>query len=366
MVLMHFVGAPAGDLVESAVPGKQGVALLVLEDHQRFLAGGAGNAHSRHLQAPLGRSGPHVGEVVEIGPLEETLPGVGHFTLHLGLVLGVASPGWVWDEASVLGVLQKPYGEVGMQRVGSYHRCREIVDDQVLRHPAEGSPRRLQAGDHVLQLLPLHGPDEAVPRMTQHDDDGPHRLALARGRVGDHAQPAEVSLGHLPRLRVLHPHRRLASLAPIPLQHKSPQRLVRQLTSLRCQQFMDARHLQPVIGNPAVDLVRPRLQHIFGGCLRLTGTHLANGRQAAQLVLSRNWSVPSDAFLLRRRQVLAHRIPRQPSACRNLPLTVSRLPAAYDFSYFHSGDLPVRHRCTSKMKCGDGRPSASQSGLMTL
>ena len=61
MVLMDGVGAPVGDLVGDAVPGDQGVAFLVLEDHQGLLAGGPVDAHPSHLQAPSGRGGADVG-----------------------------------------------------------------------------------------------------------------------------------------------------------------------------------------------------------------------------------------------------------------------------------------------------------------
>ena len=92
-------------------------------------------------------------EPVEISALEEALPDVLHIPLHFGLVLGVARPRRIGDEAPVLGVLQKPLGEVGMQRVGAHHCGGEIIDHQVLGHSTEESPRRLQSGDDVLQLL---------------------------------------------------------------------------------------------------------------------------------------------------------------------------------------------------------------------
>ena len=38
MVPMDHVGAPLGDVIGRGVPGKQGVALLILENHQRLLA----------------------------------------------------------------------------------------------------------------------------------------------------------------------------------------------------------------------------------------------------------------------------------------------------------------------------------------
>ena len=41
---MDGVGAPVGDVIGHAVPGEQGMAFLVLEDHQGFLAGGAAAA----------------------------------------------------------------------------------------------------------------------------------------------------------------------------------------------------------------------------------------------------------------------------------------------------------------------------------
>ena len=37
-----------------------------------------------------------------------------------------------------------------------------------------------------------------------------------------------------------------------------------------------------------------------------------------------------------------------------------------DLLYPHSVNLPIRHRCTSTSKCGNGRRYGSQSGLMAL
>ena len=112
-----------------------------------------------------------------------------------------------------------------------HHGSGEIVDDQVLGHAAKEGPRRFQTGDHVRQLLLLHGPDEAVAGVAEHDDHGPHRLAFARGRVGDHAQPAEVGLGHLTGRRVCHPHRGLAAPPPVAIDDETAQRRVRHLAS---------------------------------------------------------------------------------------------------------------------------------------
>ncbi len=342
------------------------MTLLVLEYHQGLLTGGAVDAHAGHLQTPSGRGGADVGEVVEIGALVETLPGVGHLALDLGLVLGMALARRVRDEAPALGIFQEAPGENGMERIRTHHGGGEIVDDQILGHPTEESPRRLQTGDHVRKLLLLHGPDEAVAGVAQHDDHGPDRLALAGGRIGDHAQAAEIGLGHLSRRRVRHAHRGLAASPPVAVHDETAQRRVRHLATPHGQQLVDAGHLQAVFGDPLVDLVRPRLQQVLPGRRCRTWPHLTNRRQTAQLVLSGNRSVPGNSLGLRRRQVLPHRIPRQPGARRDPPLTVSRLPTADDLFYLHPGNLSIRHRCTSTSKCTNGRRCGSQSGLMAL
>ena len=53
-------------------------------------------------------------------------------------------------------------------------------------------PSRLQSGDDVFQFLAEGGPDEAVPGVGQHHDQGPRRAAAARLRVLDQTQTAEV------------------------------------------------------------------------------------------------------------------------------------------------------------------------------
>ena len=347
VVGMHLEGAPVGDLVGFPVPGEQGVAFLLLEYQEGLAAGGAVDAPAGHLPAPPGGLGPDVGQAVEAGPLEEALPGVGHAPLHLGLVFGVAHPGRIGEEAPALGVLQKAPGQHRIQRVRSHHGGGEVVDDQVPGHAAEEGPGRLQSGDDFGERLLVHGPEEAVAGMAQHDDHGPDQLALSRGRVRNQAQAPEVGLGHLPRRGVLHAHRGTAQTGPAAPDDESPQGLVGHPAAASRQQLVDAGQLQPVPGEPLVDLVRPRFQQIVGGCNHPARAHLPDGRQTAQLLLAGNRPIPGDALRLRPRQVLGHRVPRQPGALRNLPAALSRLPAADQFSYFHSGNLPVRHRCTS-------------------
>ena len=140
MVLVHFDLAPVGDLVGFAVPGKQCLALLVLEDQQRLPASGAVDAQTGHLKAPAPGLIPDIGQLPELAALEEAFPDVGHATLHLGLVLEVAGPGRIGDKSPVLGVSQEAPGEGGVQGVGHRHSRRAIVDDQVAGNATEKCP----------------------------------------------------------------------------------------------------------------------------------------------------------------------------------------------------------------------------------
>ena len=366
MVRMHRGITPVGDVVGLTVPGQQGVALFLLKDHQWQPPRGAVDPLASHLDAPPPRFGPHVAQPVEIAALEEALPHVLHAPLHFGLVLGAPDASGVGDETAVLRVFQKAPGEARVQRIGSRHRGRTIVDHQVTGNAAEESPRRLQASDDVLQRLPVGRPDKAVPRVAQHDDQRPHRFPAARRWVRNHPQPAEVHLRHFSRWSVLHAHRGLAAALPVALQDEAAQRRIRYPAAPDFQQLPNAGHLQPVPSEPLENLVGPRLQQVLSGRLHLPRPHLADGRQHAQLLLGGSRTVLSYARALGGRDVLGNGISRQAGAHRNLALAISSLPASDDVLYLHSGYLPVRHRCTSKSKCGNGRRCGSQSGLMTL
>ena len=102
------------------------------------------------------------------------------------------------------------------------------------------------------------------------------------------------------------------------------------------QQFLDAGHLQPVNGEPLVDLVGPGRQPLLSGRPRLPRTGAADACQAAELFLIRAGPVPGYPQRLRRHDVLAHRIFRQPRTQGYVAPAVSRLPAPDHFRYFHS------------------------------
>ena len=92
MVGVDLGRAPVGHLVWLCVPLSERVALLIPEDYQGLLAGGAVGPLSGHLQAPTPGFRPHVREARELPSLEEPLPHVGHPTFHAGLVPRVSHP----------------------------------------------------------------------------------------------------------------------------------------------------------------------------------------------------------------------------------------------------------------------------------
>jgi len=287
MIEVHLGGAPVGDLVGRAVPREQGIALLRFEDRQRQSTGGAVHPLPGDLPAPAHRCLAHGGYVCERFALEEALTHIRNGALHLGLVLRVTNAGRIGDEPTALRILQEAAGEPGMQRVGTRHRGRAVVDDQVAGNTAEECPRRLQPCDHVLQLLGVGRPDEAVPRMAQHHHQGPDRAAATALLVHDEAQTPEVHLRHLPRCARLHPNRPRGALPPATANQVAQQGRIRHPDTTRAQQLLDARQLQTLSLQPPVYLVRPWVQQLLSRRRWMTRARLADRRQSAQLLLHR-------------------------------------------------------------------------------
>ena len=173
---MNFGSAPIGGLVGLAIPRSQRLPFLFLKDLQRLLSGGAMDPPSGDIPTPAGRLIPEVGQVPELPSLEEALPHVLDAPLDVGLVPGVTHPCRIGDEAPVLGVFKEATGQPGVQRVGAGHRGGEVVDNQVPGDASEELPGPFKAGDHLLQSLAACGPDEAVPGVGQHHNQGPHRV----------------------------------------------------------------------------------------------------------------------------------------------------------------------------------------------
>ena len=198
--------APVGHLVGLPVPGGEQRALLLLEDLERAFAGRPVDALPRHLQAPAPGGGAHLGEVPELGALEEALAHVGDAALDARLVAGPAHACRVADEAALAGVLEEAPREARVQRVGHGHGGREVVDDEVAGHALEERPGRLQTLDYRVQPLAGGRPDEAVPRVAPDHDQRPDRAAAAALGVAEVAEAAEVQLRDLARRPVLHAH----------------------------------------------------------------------------------------------------------------------------------------------------------------
>ena len=94
-------GTPMGDLVGLAVPGGQGLAFLITEDHQGLTPGGAVDPLSGDITTPACRFFPEVGQVPELPAHDEALPHGLDAPLPVGLVLGLSHPGGVGYEAPV-------------------------------------------------------------------------------------------------------------------------------------------------------------------------------------------------------------------------------------------------------------------------
>ena len=108
MVLVDLGKAPVGDLIGLAVPGRQGLALLVQEDLQGLGAGGAVDAHSGDVAAPALGLISGIGQILELAALEEPFPGVLDPPLDYGLVFRVTHPGGISEVAACWEDSRKP------------------------------------------------------------------------------------------------------------------------------------------------------------------------------------------------------------------------------------------------------------------
>ncbi len=249
-----------------------------------------------------------------------------------------------------------------MERIDTRHCRGEVVDHQVVGNALEEGPGCLQPLDHVHGLLAEGRPDEAVPRVGQDDDQRPNHPAATRLRVLHQTQTAEVHLRHLTGCALSHPDRRRTPPPPAPTLDEPPQRRVRDPAAPVRKQLLDAGHLQPVGGQPLVDLLGPGGEHLAGRRLNPPGACNTHPRQAGQLIFTRSRAVTRQTRLHRRIDVPADCRARQPRTGCYLPLAHPRLPAAYHFCYLHPRHLPVRHRCSLHPRCSNGRQSGAQGG----
>ena len=130
-------------------------------------------------------------------------------------------------------------------------------------------------------------------------------------------------------------------------------------TPPRCQQLPDAGQLQPVTGEP---LVNPA--HGCRSCPGVTASPIVASRlNSSAVATSPSRTMPSSWAAATYLAMVSLDKPVPNAILRWLSPACQR---RVDLLYFHSGNLPVRHRCTSIPKCGNDRRCGSQRGLMTL
>ena len=182
-----------------------------------------------------------------------------------------------------------------------------------------------------------------MPRIAQHQDQGPHGAAAPGVGIVDQPQAAEVQLHHFARRSVLHADGRGIAPTPVTALDETLQRGVGNRAAPGRLQPLDARQLQPVPGQPLVDLVGPRGQLVLGGCLRPPWSGTADCCQMAELLLVRGSTVQGYAQPLRGRGVLANGVFGNTCTRCDLTPALAQLPAANDFQYFHSENLLICH-----------------------
>ena len=309
------------------------------------------DALPRHLEAPAPGGVAQFGEVPELRALEEALAHVRDAALDPRLVARLAHARGVADEATLAGVLEEAPREARVQRVGPGHGGREVVDHEVAGHALEARPGRLQALDHRVQRLAGGRPDEAVPQVAPDHDQRPDRAPPPALGVRDEAEPAEVQLRGLARRPVLHAHGHRLPATPAAAGEEAPQRAVGDRAAALGEQFMDARQLQALGLQPALDLLRPGREQLLARYLRPARPGRTQRRQGGELLLTRIGTAGPEPGRLGRLDVASHRLSRQPRASGDPALAEPRLPAADDFPDLHSMHLPVGHRCSLPWGC---------------
>ena len=212
-----------------------------------------------------------------------------------------------------------------------------------------------------------------MPGVAPDQHQRPHPAAAPALRVRDQAEVAEVHLHDLARRRLLHPDGGGALPTPAATGHEAMQGAVRDGASALAEELADARELEPVGGDPSLDLLRPGREQLLGRGLRLPGTGDAQRRERDDLLLRRLEAVTPDPGRLRGLDVARHGHARQPGTLRDLALALPSLPAPDDLPYLGQPDLPVAHPSPSLEGDDGGRtgPSGGQrdsrgAGLMIL
>ena len=243
-------------------------------------------------------------------------------------------------------------------QVRPVHPGLEVVGDQAGGHPAEERERSHVAfGPGPL----VHGDDRAdeqVPRAAQHHRECPDRPDPAGDRISPPAQQPVIDLGLLTGYRWMqaqHPHLRPADLLGQVRRHIPAQRGHRhRQPPLIAQPLMNRGHRDPRLqlrDNVIAVLTDRRPRHLPQPGIRQLREPLP--RQPPPLVLAERRAARHHPGALRRGHVLAHRVPRQPQAARDLVLRPPRMPVREDLADIDHVERPPRHRAPGLRRVPD-------------
>ncbi len=234
-------------------------------------------------------------------------------------------------------------------QVRPVHPGLEVVRNQPRGHPAEEPERGHVALGPRLLVHRDDRADEHVPRAAQHHRERPDRADPAGDRVSPPAQLPVVDLRLLTRhgrMQAQHPHLRPAGLLRQVRRHIPPQRRHRhRQPPLIPQPLPDRGDRDP--GLQLRDDVIAVLRDRRPGHLPQPGIGQLRepfARQPRPLLLAHHRPARHHPGRLRRRQVLAHRVPRQPQAAGDLVLRPARMPVREDLADIDHVERPPRHR----------------------
>jgi hypothetical protein len=295
------------------------------------------------------RPGLHLRQAGELPAPPERVPDIRHRPLHLRLVTRLPRSCRIYQAAVMRGQLSIGAVDPRVIQVRPVHPGLQVVRDQPGGHPAEELKRRHMAlGPGILVHLDDRA-HEHVPRAAQHHRERPDRPELARDRIGPPAQLPVVDLRLLAGLgwvQAQHPHLRPAGLLRQVRRHIPAQRRHRhRQPPLIGQPLMDCRHRDPGLQLPDdVIAVLPdrRPRHLPQPGIGQLREPLP--RQLRPPFLAHRRAARHHPGRLRRGQVLAHRVPRQPKAPGDLVLRPPRMPVRENLADIDHVERPPCHR----------------------
>jgi len=318
--------------------------LLGLEDLARDATGGAVDPSAGDLDAPLrGGRAEHREVVGKRLPREPPLTHVRHLVLDAGLVLRMADPRRVHEEATSLRVLGERWVDGRVLRVGAHDRRGHVVEHDALGDAAEEPPGCVQGLAERLDRLPETRPDELVAAHRERDDEHPELAPLALGGR-DVADLTEVDLCLLARRRVVDEHGRTALVPPQILVRVPAQRRVRHPDAVSREKLLHSNQPQRwIVPEPLLDASSVLVEDASRLRRLRCGTILNPPGDVAHDLLGQ-LRVRRQPDLLGRLDVPRRRPAPDDALAGHLPCTLPCLPAAEHFLHVDHGQLPETHR----------------------